>query len=407
MNMVSKDRLRHRHRQHRWLAAGLFSLGACGGDAPASDGHRAVSVSSDALQVLATLDAVTRVVDLEVASDGRVWVLNAIAPYFVVVGPDGRVERQFGLQGDGPEEFNHPVALVPGMGPGEVWAYDWARNALIRISAGARRDLALARDSFPRPSLISFKGAGINPAPPWLERTRDGFVVARARVTREESALHLWSADVLLIDQNGPETKVGLHMPIADLLGDPTSRYGAATMLIPYPLWTACVDGSVGLYDPLTNTLRRLSTAREELSAVALPDERRVRMTADLIFGMFFRQFAEDRPSGQVPDREEMRRLTAEQNEEFVRNSAETFPEYSDLRCAADGSFWLRRFDAITGRLGLGYEWLRVSADGSRIRVAVPRNFTAFRIGRERIWGTSRDGLGVESIAWIGLDALR
>lgn len=357
--------------------------------------------------MLTTLDAVTRVVDLEVARDGRVWVLNSIAPYFVVIGPDGRVERQFGRQGDGPEEFNHPVALVPGMRPGEVWAYDWARNALIRISAEARRDLALARDSFPRSSLISFKGAGINPAPPWLERTRDGFVIARARVTREESALQLWSADVLLIEQNGPATKVALHMPVADLLGDPTSRYGTATMLIPYPLWTACADGSVGLYDPLTNALRRFSAAREELSALALPDERQVQMTADLIFEMFFRQFAEDRPSAQVPDREEMRRLTVEQNEEFVRNSAETFPEYSDLRCAPDGTFWLRRFDATTGRLGLGYEWLRVTADGSRVQVAVPQNFTTFRIGRERIWGTSRDGLGVESIAWIGLDALR
>lgn len=69
MNIESKDRLPNRHRPHWWLAAGLFALGACDGDAPASEGNRAVTVSSDTIQVLTTLNAVTRVVDLEVASD--------------------------------------------------------------------------------------------------------------------------------------------------------------------------------------------------------------------------------------------------------------------------------------------------------------------------------------------------
>jgi hypothetical protein len=406
MNVTeSMDRPRHSHRRRRWLAAGVFLLGACGA-VDSVDADRVVTVPHDAIQVLTSLDVVTRVVDLEPTSDGGVWVLNSIAPYFVVVGPDGRVERQFGLQGGGPGEFNRPIALVRGMGPGEVWAYDWGRNALIDISAGERRELALPRDSFPLPSLISFKGAGINPAPPWLERTRDGFLLARARATREESALHLWNADILLV-QEGPETRVDPYMPVGDLLGDPASRYGAATVLIPYPLWTACTDGSLGLYDPLANTLRRFTEEHEEIGALALPDERRLPMTADLIFEMFYRQFAGDRPSAQVPDKEQMRRLTAEQNDEFVRNSASFFPEYSDLRCVSDGTFWLRRFDATSGRLGQGPDWLRAAADGSRTRVVVPREFTVFRIGRWRIWGTLQDSLGVEAIAWIGLRSLR
>lgn len=383
----------------------LVVLGACG-PGESADADHAVTVSPDAIRVLTSLDVVTRVVDLETTSDGRAWVLNSTPPYFVVVGPDGRVERQFGARGGGPEEFNAPVALVRGTGPSEVWAYDLGRNALIRISAGDRLDVTLPGDSLPLPSLISFKGAGINPGPPWLARTRDGFLLARARVTREESAVHLWNADILIV-QVGPETTVDTHLPVADLLGDPASRYGAATVLIPYPLWTACADGSVGLYDPLANTLRRFTEEREELGALTLPDERRVPMTADLIFEMFYRQFAEDRPSAQVPDKNEFRRLTAEQNEAFVRNSAVAFPEYSDLRCASEGTFWLRRFDATTGRLGHGRDWLRVAPDGSRTEVVMPPGFTTFRIGRDRIWGILEDSLGVEAIAWIGLDSLR
>jgi hypothetical protein len=375
-------------------------------DAAVLDGESVV-VSRDAVHALATLDAVARVVDIQPTSDGRVWVLNSMSPYFVVLGPNGQVERQFGERGGGPEEFDRPVALVRGVDSMDVWTYDWGRNALIRISAGNRRELALPRDSIPISSLVSFKGAGINPAPPWLESTRDGFLLARARVSRYESGLHLWNADILLVREDGPEVGVDLHTPIADYIGDPGSRYGDATILIPYPLWTVCAGGTIGLYDPLANTVRRFTDAGEELGAFALPDERRLLMTVDLVFEMFYRQLEEDVPSAQIPEKEEMRRRTEEQNREFVNSSAEFFPEYADLRCTPDGTLWLRRFDVTTGRLGHGSDWLRVSADGLQTLVALPRAFRTFRIERDGIWGTVRDSLGVESIAWVGLDSLR
>jgi hypothetical protein len=372
-----------------------------------SDGELVLTVSADAMHALGTPDVVARVVDLQPAGDGRVWVLNSIAPYFVVLGPTGQVERQFGERGGGPEEFSAPVALVRGVDPADVWTYDWGRNALIRISAGDRRELALPRDSIPVPSLVSFKGAGINPAPPWLESTNHGFLLARARVSRYESALHLWDADILVVREDGREVSVDVQTPIADLLGDPASRYPDATVLLPYPLWTACADGTVGLYDPLANTLRRITEEREELEVFALPDERRLQMTADLVFEIFYRQLEEDVPSAQIPAKEEMRRLTEEQNSQFVSDSAPFFPEYADLRCAPDGKLWLRRFDVTNGRLGQGSDWLRFSADGSHTLVALPRAFRTFRIERDRIWGTVQDTLGFQSIVWVELDTLR
>jgi hypothetical protein len=364
-----------------------------------------MTVPPDAVHALAAPDGISRVVDLLPTSDGRVWVLNSIAPYFVVLGPTGQVERRFGAQGGGPEEFNRPLALVRGPDPADVWTYDVQRHALIRISGADRRELPLPRDSIPLPALVSFKGAGINPAAPWLESASDGFFLARARETREESALHLWNADILLIRADGPEVGVARHTAVADHLGDPATRFGTATGLIPYPLWTVCADGTVAVYDPLANTLRRFRGEREEFAALALPEERRTPMTADLVFDMFYRQFAADRPSARVPDREQMRSATEAQNSDFVSNSAPAFPEYADLRCASDGTLWLRRFDPAVGRLGHGPDWLRVSDDGSHTAVALPPSFSTFRIDDGRIWGTVQDSLGVESIAWVGLDA--
>ena len=396
----------HVRRASWWASACALLVCACDPGDAGLDGNRAITVPAEAIRTLPALDIVTRVVDVQPAEDGRIWVLNSVAPYFVVLGPDGQVERQFGERGGGPQEFDRPVALVRGVDPAEIWTYDWGRHALIRISREERRDLALPRDSLPLPSLVSFKGAGINVAPPWLEPATDGFVIARARVTHDESALHLWNAEILRVRDEG-SASVDLHTPIGDFLGDPASRYGTATVLVPYPLWTVCADGTVGLYDPLSNSLRRFRDGQEDLEPFALPQERNVQMTADLVFEMFYRQFAEDIPSDQLPVKDEMRRVTESQNQEFVSNSAQFFPEYADLRCGADGAFWLQRFDATTGRLGHGPDWLRLSTDGSQTSVSLPRTFTTFRIERDRIWGTVRDDLGVQSVAWIEPEALR
>ncbi|MGI9626829.1 MAG: hypothetical protein ACR2QM_08340 [Longimicrobiales bacterium] len=379
----------------------------CGCSSEVGDQSTVMAIPIDAIDVLSTLENVTRVVDVQPTEDEHVWVLNSQPPYFAVVGPDGEIQREFGEQGGGPQEFDHPVSLVGVPGSTDMWVYDWARNALIEISPDSRRTLRLPKDTIPVPSLVSFKGAGINPAPPWLESAGDGFLFARARTPRSETALHLWSADVLRI--SGDETAlVGLEAPLADLLGEPQAVYGGATVLMPYPLWSTCRDGALGLYDPLGGVLRRFAPATgEEMTPVPLPEPTPVEMTPDLVFEMFYRQFAEDRPGNQGPGMEQMRELTREQNREFVQNSNESFPEYSELRCDTRGEFWLRRFDPTRGRLGLGPDWLHISVDGTHSLVSLPPSFRVFRIEQDRMWGTLRDELGVESVALLELTPLR
>lgn len=381
------------------LAAFALVASACTGDGGPTPSARTVTLTDEAIQPVATLDGVTRVVDLEATADGRVWVLNSTEPFFTVVAADGAIERAFGRQGGGPGEFDNPVTLVRGTGADEVWSYDWTRNALIRLTGGDAVQHPLP-DSFPRPSLVSFKGAGINPAPPWIRHTDEGFLFARARDVHAESALHLWDADLFVVsERDGREPTVDL--PVADLLGDPSSRFGAASILIPYPLWAACPDGTRALYDPLANALRLFSAEGAEGSPRKLPDEPGYAMTADLVFEMFFRQLAADRPASQLPDMEQMRALTRDQNEGFVSGSAPDFPEYAELECTRDGTLWLRRFDPAAGRLGLGHAWVGIGSDGVRVEIEVPRSFTTHRVTAERFWGVMRDSLGVETLSWI------
>lgn len=392
------------------LAAGLV-ISACGGEEPGGEQAGASGftgkVAADAVQVLGTSDRITRVLDMVPADDGRVWVLNSASPYFVVFGSDGQVERAFGVQGGGPDEFGFPVRIVSGPGV-EVWTYDVTRHSLIRVSGEERRVHALPQKTLPMPALLSFENGG-RPGPPWMEGNNGDFLIARVGSPNVPSGpLRLWDGDIyrLRSDTSGLMADVNFP-PIADLLGDPASRYPGATTFGPYPLWTVCGDGLVVLYDPLRNQVRRIRSGGQELEPFDLPDERQVPLNADRLFGMIYRQMREDTPAGQRPDSAEARQQFEGQLREFQRQSAGVFPEYADLRCSSDGALWIQPFDVETGLFGRGPAWLTFGEDGTQTAVEFPEGFRVFAFRTDRVWGTSEDELGVASVAWIGRDALR
>ena len=67
-----------------------------------------------AIEVLGSSDSLAVVRDLEVASDGSVWVLNSVEPYFIGFGPDGESLGAHGRAGRGPDEFPMPSAFMTG-----------------------------------------------------------------------------------------------------------------------------------------------------------------------------------------------------------------------------------------------------------------------------------------------------
>lgn len=385
----------------------LFIAAVLLGCSPAGGEEQRVTISSGAVQVVGTSDVIARVADLQPADDGRVWLLNSIEPFFVVLGLDGRVERAFGRSGGGPEEFGAPLALVYDSESGGVWTYDLLRHALIELSSGQLHHLRLSQDSLAPTRLVSFAGAGAFPARPWLGVGSGGFLLGRVRAGRAPpfSGLGLWNADIVMVRRDSPKLAVEVHTPVADLLGAPASRYPRATKILPYPLWTVCADGTLALYDPLENELRRVASDGRVLTTTALPQERRVELTFDRMFGIAYRQLHEQ-AAGSLPDSVDLRRQFAAMFSEWEPQSAYVFPEYADLQCARDGTLWLQPFDVAVGVLGRGPDWYRISQEGSRTLVTLPGAFRPYRFGPDRIWGTIQDSLGVTFAAWIGVDAL-
>jgi len=64
----------------------------------------------------------TRIRDVDVDEDGRIYVLESGAQEIRVLAPDGSVERRIGREGDGPGEFRRAYAI--GVSGDTVWALD-------------------------------------------------------------------------------------------------------------------------------------------------------------------------------------------------------------------------------------------------------------------------------------------
>lgn len=389
------------HRRLLGLLTATLVLG-CGTEDSAPDTGVPVEPSAADVRIVATPQELARVLDVQPDGEGRIWVLNSLEPFFLVLAPDGRVDRAFGRAGGGPAEYGAPVALVRGPGEGEVWTYDVPRQSLRRIAPEEGPALRLPTDRLAPPRIVSFQGAGFRPAPPWMASAPEGILMASGRPsTSPWTGSRLWQADIFLVRTDSPSVVVEPGTRVADLLGDPESRYPGATTFLPYPIWAVCPDGGLALYDPLQNSLRRFDKGGREREAVALPPERRIAMTFDRAFGMFYRQMREA-GSSQVPDSAQLRAtFEAQVFPPLAGSSADVFPEYADLRCDGEGTLWLSPFETASARYGHGSEWWRIDEDGSRTIYRLPEAFTAFRFGEDRVWGAVVDSLGIPSVASI------
>lgn len=360
-----------------------------------------IEIASDDLRVIPTPDVLARVVDVASAGDGSIWVLNSAEPFFVVLGTDGRVERSFGRRGGGPDEFDDPIGLVS-TSAGQVWAFDNLRKAFRPASDDRVADVTLPTDW----RLVSFGNAGMGmvATPPWFQSRGPGFVIARKRPSAPPSGgLGIWHADLFEV---GPESDVRPLQPVgavADLLADPAERFPGATILLPFPLWSVCGDGTLALYDPMANTIRRFAPDGGEGSPISLDEVRGEAVTFERLFGMLFRHFSDVRPGGQAPDSLQMRSVLGQQFEQAEGAFADVFPEYADLRCTDGGSIWLQPFHVVAGRFARDAEWERFAADGSRTTVAFPSAFRVHEIEDDRVWGVVIDELGVAEVAWVGV----
>ena len=381
------------------ITVAAVSASCTANGAPASTPVEVVPES--ALTVLGTHGALARVVDLQVSTEGTVWVLNETEPFFFAFAPDGGAVEVFGRRGDGPREFSQPRVLMTGTEARDVWVYELTRHALHRIgNFDDWQEVVLPRDDLPSNTLVSLDDAGILGLRPWFARSEGSFLVARSKANAYAGP-DIWSADLLLLDDSGREIRTALS--VGDVVEAPGDRFGPGRLFEPHPLWSRCADGTIALYDPMRNEVRRFDAAGREAEALPLPPEQAIRITPERIFDLGYRWEAANPGPGPQPDSANLRRQVEDQLAWAIDDVARVFPEYSDLHCGLPGVVWLRRVSVDEGVLGKGRSWVRVDAAEGPATFRFPDRFEPFRFVGLSAWGVLFGDFDVPHVARLEL----
>jgi hypothetical protein len=394
----------------------LASLAGCGA-APDSalDGVGAQSVldASD-VNLIGTSNSLAVVEDLQVLEGGDIWALNSTEPYFVGFTADGSVLHEYGTRGGGPREFGRPSGFVSGGTQGEAWIFDQRRHALIRVSDPERAwsEVLLPRDSVPAESLIS----GFSLVGTQVRTARLGHEIVLPRSTGSLAGgmfsftRSIWGADLLGLDPASGAVRNILSL--GQILGDPSEAFEATDqppqLLLWFRLWDVCSGTEIRVFDRLRNQIRRFDVDGDELEAMTLPPVRVHEVTPDQFARALFDLYSAEVTGGVG------RRLSAGDSSSLIRRVAQEWnrqpaelaailPRYVDLRCAADGTVWMRPFDPEAGGLRGGLVWIRIRPDTEAQEISFPSGFDPFRFTPARIWGVQRDELDVATIAWVAV----
>jgi len=95
------------------LTCAILLAAACNGEPDtASDVWPDVLISEFDTVVSANMEAVGEIADLEVGSDGRLWIADDGNQQLVVLDPASGQMRAFGREGEGPGDVRRPVAIA-------------------------------------------------------------------------------------------------------------------------------------------------------------------------------------------------------------------------------------------------------------------------------------------------------
>ncbi|HKJ01325.1 MAG TPA: hypothetical protein VJ997_02690 [Longimicrobiales bacterium] len=370
-----------------------------------------LTLSPSDVHLLGSSESIGEIEDLDVLSDGSVWVLNSVEPYFIGFDAHGDIIDQHGTSGGGPDEFPMPAGFLDGGLDGQVWVFDFVRHAFIRVSKpdGEWAQVTIPRDEIPPGTVRG--GMSLMSSTVRTARLGDDVVFPWTTGTLESgvSAYHmaLLRAELAALD---PRTdSVRKVVALGDVLDDPSEGFVATDGGFPlwYRLWAACGD-HLRVYDRVRNELRGFTVSGQEIAPIALPPVRLVEATpaqftravfplrqAEVTGGVGTRMSSEDSAG--------LAKQMAQGLKGDPRELAAYLPRYVDFRCSDDGTMWLQPIDLDAGGLQGGPTWLRVTPDGVVRDVHLPGRFDAFRFRGKRIWGVQRDALDVATVAWIEL----
>jgi len=384
----------------------LALFGACTYQAPSdSTSLDPLTFTLADLGIVGTSERIAGIVDVMPMEDGSAWVLNDTEPFLFLLSAEGDILRAEGRRGGGPGEFSWPTTFVRDPSTGAVWVYDVTQRHLVRVEeATAELEvLPLPRDSSGIPRMSSYEYLWMsNGGRVWIRGTPDGFIFARAS-SAVPWIFSLWSTEVVRLSGDGSLDEVA---STEDIVGDPAARFPGARRFLPYPIWSACPDGSLAVYNPNENTIRRLTAEGDSLASQELPPERQVEITSERIFETVYPGVLRNRAWGTPPERDELRQLVRRDYETREDEFSEVFPEYADLDCADGNTLWIQPFDTTSGEMGRGPRWLRITEAGAMGTVHFPPSFRPMRFHEGRIWGVQRDEYDVEHLAWADASSL-
>ena len=392
--------------------SGAAFLAGCDGAPAGSDPDAPVELGASSIEVLGSSDSLAVVRDLEVASDGSVWVLNSVEPYFIGFGPDGESLGAHGRAGRGPDEFPMPSAFMTGGWQGEVWVLDIMRHAMIRISRPEAdwAEVRLQSPSLPRGTLapgMSMLNSSVRTA-----RLGRELVVPRTNGSMRDGVLQfrfaILEADLIAVDPEAGEVRDILAL--GEVLDDPSGDFIPSEGGFPmwYRLWAPCGENLVRVYDRVRNQLRGFDGSGTEVSPIDLPPvpftEVSRRQFGEAVFGLRQAEMTGDvRTRLSAEDSVRVMDQLVQMIQGEPHELASYLPRYVDFRCSDDGTMWMHPFGLDSGGLSGGPLWLRIAPDGAIQEVRLPDRFDAFRFSSSRIWGVYRDENDIPSVASIPL----
>ena len=392
--------------------SGAAFLAGCDGAPAGSDPDAPVELAASAIEVLGSSDSLAVVRDLEVASDGSVWVLNSVEPYFIGFGPDGESLGAHGRAGRGPDEFPMPSVFMTGGWQGEVWVLDIMRHAMIRISRPEAdwAEVRLQSPSLPRGTLapgMSMLNSSVRTA-----RLGRELIVPRTNGSMRDGVLQfrfaILEADLIAVDPEAGEVRDILAL--GEVLDDPSGDFIPSEGGFPmwYRLWAPCGENLVRVYDRVRNQLRGFDGSGTEVSPIDLPPvpftEVSRRQFGEAVFGLRQAEMTGDvRTRLSAEDSVRVMDQLVQMIQGEPHELASYLPRYVDFRCSDDGTMWMHPFGLDSGGLSGGQLWLRIAPDGAIQEVRLPDRFDAFRFSSSRIWGVYRDENDIPSVASIPL----
>lgn len=396
-----------RAKRGTWgVLACLPLLAACGTpDAPDAPTLDPVVIAPDAAHLVGTSDTIARIADLAPLDDGSVWVLNNTEPFLIHLSAEGEVLRTQGARGGGPGEFSWPSTLLRDPSTGEVWVFEAPLGRFMRVEedGGEPEVITLPGDSTGPGRINSYEYLWMNNGGRgWMRGTEGGFLVARADPS-VAWIFSLWSTDIVHLGRDGSVETV---VRTADVVGDPSTRFPGATRFLPYPLWAACPDRSLAVYDPNRNAVVRLSAEGDSIGVHQLPPERRIPITQERIFTTIHPGILRNRLFADPPEPHVIRQMIERDYEPRADEFSEVFPEYAEFDCTDADTLWIQRFDTTAGQMGRGPLWLRISGSGAVGEVRFPERFRPMRFTDGRIWGIHRGEFDVDYVAWVEVGGL-